>query len=263
MEEKMATISDYFDQAQLSQAAYALNLEKDMFGADYPNYLERLVNGGMSTEQANDFANKYKVIDLYTDPASGFSGVLFEDTSGKIFMAIRGTEPTAFSTDWPTNIADIGSDGIAIEQGIAMYNWYQRLKTPVGSQAIQYIYHKEESVLGVITKPASLEPTIVAVTASGEHEGGGLYGKSEIAVTGHSLGGHLAMIMSRLAPNLVTSVLTFNSPRFDTDFSFNWSTIPLPRLTLSSTALTSEGFFDLLGDGQYAPADDYLWRQAA
>lgn len=225
----MNTIEGYCWQSQLSEAAYAQNLSKDMSGENDESYIQALTNNGkgMSIEQAKTFANKYKVIDQYTDESSGFSGVVFEDTSGKIFMAIRGTEPTAFSTDWPTNIADIGSDGIAIEQGIAMYNWYQRLKTPVGSQALQYIYHKEESVLGVITKPASLEPTIVTVTESGDSEGGGLYGKSEIAVTGHSLGGHLAMIMSRIAPNLVKSVLTFNSPCFDTNYSFDWSTIPL------------------------------------
>jgi len=98
-------------------------------------YERKLIQGGMSLTQATSFADEYTVIDQYTDEASGFSGVVFEDTSGKIFMAIRGTEPTAISTDWPTNIADIGSDGIAIEQGIAMYNWYQRLKTPVGSQS--------------------------------------------------------------------------------------------------------------------------------
>jgi hypothetical protein len=56
---------------------------------------------------------------------------VFQDTSGQIFMAMRGTEPAEISTDWSTNIGDIGADGIAIEQGIAMYNWYQRLRSPV------------------------------------------------------------------------------------------------------------------------------------
>ena len=251
----MATINDYFEQARLSEAAYASNLTKDMFGGGNPGnpsaYAKELIKSGMSDTQAVDFSNKYKVVDQYTDPESGFSGTVFEDTSGKIFMTIRGTEPTAFTTDWPTNIADIGSDGIAIDQGIAMYNWYQRLITPVGSQAIQYIYHKEESILGVITKPASLEPTIVTITESGENEGGGLDGVTDFTVTGHSLGGHLAMIMSRIAPNLVTSTLTFNAPRFDTNLALDWSTIPFSHLTLSTTALTSEGFFDLLEDAEY------------
>jgi hypothetical protein len=250
----MATINDYFEQAQFSQAAYASGLIKNMFGGGEPgkpsNYAKLLINGGMSETQAIAFANKYTVVDQYEDPASGFSGTVFRDESGKVFMAMRGTEPTAFSTDWPTNIADIGSDGIAIDQAIAMYNWYQRLITPVGSQAIQYIYHKEENVLGVIKKPATLEPTIVTVTESGENEGGGLDGVTDITVTGHSLGGHLAMIISRIAPDLVTSTLTFNAPRFDTNLALDWSDIPYSHLTLSTTALTSEGFFALLRDSE-------------
>jgi len=76
--------------------------------------------------------------------------------------------------------------------------------------------------------------------------GGGLVGASDVAVTGHSLGGHLAMIMSRIAPDLVTSTLTYNAPRFDTNLAVDWSNFGYPHLTLSSTALTSDGFFDLL-----------------
>ncbi len=251
----MATISEYFEQARLSEAAYSEGLESGWLGGGTEQkpsrYTLQLIDGGMSKTQAIDFANKYKVIDQYTDTESGFSGTVFEDTSGKIFMVIRGTEQTAFTTDWPTNIADIGSDGIAIDQAIAMYNWYQRLITPEGGGATQYIYHKEISVLGVIIQPAWLEEETWVIGGSGEHEGGGLVGKSDIAVTGHSLGGHLAMSMSRIAPNLVTSAMTFNSPRFDTNLALDWSTIPFSHLTLSTTALTSEGFFDLLEDAEY------------
>ena len=246
----MATISEYSEQAQLSQAAYASGLIKDMLGGgntgDPSGYADLLIDGGMSETQAIDFANKYTVVDQYEDPESGFSGTVFQDTSGKVVMAMRGTQPTAFLTDWPTNIADIGSDGIAIDQGIAMYNWYQRLITPVGSEAVQFVYHKEISALGKIINPAWLECKKVTVEGAGVNEGGGLVGKSDIAVTGHSLGGHLAMIMSRIAPDLVTSTLTFNAPRFDTNFALDWSVIPFPQLTLSTTALTCEGFFDLL-----------------
>lgn len=109
---------------------------------------------------------------------------------------------------------------------------------PVGSTVTQYIFHKETTVwIGegqgeVIATPAMLERTSVVVTATGENEGGGLEIADNVAVTGHSLGGHLAMILSRIAPDLVASTLTFNAPGFDTN--------------LSEFALTSEGFFDLL-----------------
>ena len=108
------------------------------------------------TDQAIDFANKYKVIDQYTDPESGFSGTVFEDESGKLFMAMRGTEPFAFPpTDWSTNIADIGSDGIAIDQSIAMYNWYQRLDNTGGySRRFNMFTTRKRAYLGIITNPA-------------------------------------------------------------------------------------------------------------
>ena len=170
----MATISEYFDQAQLSEAAYSVGLQSGWFGGgteqDPSSYALQLMDEGkgMSKTQAIAFANKYKVIDQYTDPESGFSGTVFQDTSGKVFMAMRGTQPSAVFTDWPTNIADIGSDGIAIDQAIAMYNWYQRLITPEGGEATQYIYHKEISASGEIIQPAWLEEKTVVVTGKGE-----------------------------------------------------------------------------------------------
>ena len=142
----MITIKEYYEQAKLSSAAYAGSLNKNMTKDELITAL--LESGKFTEEMAEDFANTYKVIDQYTDPYSGFSGTVFENTSnktgssGKIYMAMRGTQPTSGS-DWSTNIADIGSDGVAIDQAIAMYNWYQRLKSPVGSVVTQYQYHKE------------------------------------------------------------------------------------------------------------------------
>jgi len=253
----MATINDYFEQSQLSLAAYALDLTGGMSGSspDSATYIAALKVAGLTQTQAESFANQYKVIDQSTDPVSGFSGTVFKDASGKIFMAMRGTEnpftSVAGIVDWSANIANIGSDGIAINQGIAMYNWYQRLITPVKSTATQYIYHKETTnLLGQIDQPAYLEKTSVVVTDTGANAGGGLVGASNVAVTGHSLGGQLAMMMSRIAPGLVHSVTTYNAPGFDTNLAFDWSTISLTHLKLSTTALTSKGFFDLLRNAE-------------
>ncbi|MGB3210182.1 MAG: hypothetical protein WBB19_05710 [Desulforhopalus sp.] len=243
----MTTISEYFEQALLSEAAYAEGLEKNWIGGGVvgnpSQYARALIEKSMSETQAIAFANKYKVVDQYTDPESGFSGTVFQDTSGKIFMAIRGTEGLTALGDWSTNFGDIGADGIAIEQGIAMYNWYQRLITSVvvdgtAVAVTQYEYHKETTVwLGQgqgeeILTPAYLEEKSVEVTKSGGLVNGA--GVFDFAVTGHSLGGHLAMIMSRIAPDSATSTLTYNAPGFDAN--------------LNTFALTSDGFFDLLRD---------------
>jgi len=149
-----------------------------MAGEAYPGYVTKLIDAKMDQVQAIAFANKYTVIDQYTDPVSGFSGTLFQDVSGKKkYLAMRGTEnpftSTAGIADWAENIANIGSDGIAINQGIAMYNWYQRLITPVGSKATQYIYHKETTnLLGQINQPAWLAFKLgVALERHGDHAG--------------------------------------------------------------------------------------------
>ncbi|HKI59835.1 MAG TPA: hypothetical protein VKA23_02265 [Mariprofundaceae bacterium] len=253
----MATISNYFDQAQLSQAAYALGLQQGWSGGgteqDPSPYALQLIDGGMSKVQAIEFASTYTVVNQFTESGGifgqgeGFSGTVFKDKAGKYYMALRGTEGGLFSAagliDWTqADIADIGGDGIAIHQAVEMYNWYQRLITPVGQTAAQYIYHEE--VVGVdiqtgnglvLQTPASLEKTEVIVTgASGAYEGGYLAGmQDKMIAIGHSLGGHLAMIMSRVDPNRISTVSTYNAPAFDPPVG-----TPFP--------LTTQGFFDLL-----------------
>lgn len=89
----MATITDYFAQAQLSMTAYAVGLQPGMFGAaNYPAYVAALVDAGMSTSQATEFANTYTVIDQSpeNDP-TGFSATIFADQDGNKYFAIRGS----------------------------------------------------------------------------------------------------------------------------------------------------------------------------
>lgn len=65
----MATVTDYFAQAQLSMAAYAVELQPGMFkAADYPGYVAALVDAGMSQRQAEEFANTYSVVEQYPTP---------------------------------------------------------------------------------------------------------------------------------------------------------------------------------------------------
>jgi hypothetical protein len=87
----MATISSYFEQAQLFLAAYALNLQQGMSGSSQTlAYLDALTFAGMSKKQAEVFANSYAVVNQFTD-SSGFSATVF-DKGGVKYFAIRGTE---------------------------------------------------------------------------------------------------------------------------------------------------------------------------
>ncbi len=222
----MTTITDYFAQAQLSMAAYA-SLQSGMFGKDYPGYVAALVDKGMSQKQAELFATTYAVIDQYTDPATGLSATLFSK-AGVNYFAIRGTEAGVFSgaLDWLTNVADVDAEGIAVQQGLALFNYLQRLQGAAGNPVVQYSYNPVTKTLGTYTGTAS----------------GLLSGQTTpMTVTGHSLGGQLAMIMSRLVPGMVSAVYTYNAPGFDTTL----------RTTLFP--LTSEGFFNALRNVPIGP----------
>ena len=225
----MATIANYFEQAQLSMAAYALNLLPGMSGRLDAGYIAALTGptAGMSDAQAKDFADTYTVVDQFTDSLTGFSGTVFADSSGNKYFAIRGTEGLfSFSgaVDWLTNVADVSWDGIAIRQGIALFNYLQRLQGGAGNAVVQYTYDSITKTIGTTTGTAN-----------------GLLSGQAVSVTGHSLGGQLAMMMSRLAPGMVNSVYTYNAPGFDT------------TLRTNLFPLTSEGFFNLLTNAPIGP----------
>ncbi len=219
----MTTINNNCEQAQLSIAAYALELQRGAFGFQNTEYVGALRIAGMSQIQAETFANTYTVIDQFSDSISGFSGTIF-DKGGVKYAAIRGTEGFTFSgySDWLTNVGEVGPHGIAIRQGIALFNWMQRLYAAEGNPVVQYAFNP---IAGTIN------------TTAGAIANGLLAGQPSLSVTGHSLGGHLAMIMSRLAPGLVREVTTFNAPGFD----------------IFGTGMTSERFFNLLRNAVIGP----------
>lgn len=227
----MTAIADYFEQAQLSQAAYALNLLRGMSGSNQTtDYINSLMTAGMSSSQAEEFANTYAVLDQYTDPTTGLSATVFHNVeTGEVIFAIRGTEWSL--QDWiGANFGDIGADGIAIGQGISLYNYLQRLLTPEGELApqVEYVPAEVEPITNDVI-PASVQEVDPA-------EGlGYLVDAIDITVTGHSLGGHLAMMMSRFAQGLVGSVYTYNAPGFGVVDGDN-------------------GFFDLLEEALIAPS---------
>jgi len=75
----MSTITNYFEQAQLSLATYALNLQAGMIGAADANYTKALTDTDMSATQAADFANTYTVLAQSVPTTNGFSATLFQN----------------------------------------------------------------------------------------------------------------------------------------------------------------------------------------
>ncbi len=199
-------ITNYYENAQLSLAAYALGLTPGM-GKDNPNYIQALKDAGMVENQAIEFTSRYSVIHQYTDPATGFSATIFQKDTETV-IAFRGTElsfPDIYNTDLGDllNDASLALGGIAADQIISMYNYYQRLVHQPGEAVPQ---------LSKIVGDSGTHLYLDWVVGIG-------FGKQAemtwpLTVTGHSLGGHLGMAFGRLFNSNVKQLYTYNTPGF-------------------------------------------------
>lgn len=123
----------FYEQSVLALAAYS-NLSA---GISEDKYTDALEDGGdgMSAAQAAAFADRYTVVDQYTDPASGFSATVFEDALGKRTLAIRGTQVSE-GMDLIADI-DLMLSGAASRQIVALYNYVQRLQGTINQDVAQ------------------------------------------------------------------------------------------------------------------------------
>lgn len=196
---------------------------------------------GTGQSEAQRFADDYKVVNQYVSDvnqfenmplglANGFSATLFEDADGNFTLAMRGTEITDLG-DLDADFKDIAIDGIALKQATSLFNYYQRLITPETEHALQIVFHEQQSLVDGAINQEFVRYGSLAEVALGEVT---LYNYFTIAessdktlgigaippggsfdIVGHSLGGHLAMIMSRLDPERVNEVYSFNGAYFD------------------------------------------------
>jgi len=110
----MSTINEYFQQSELSLAAYANLIAGKPSQAD-------LIGAGMSLKQAEHFAATYRVVDQWNNNSIGLSATVFElldangNPTGQQTLAIRGTEP-ATPTDLLTGAIDIYALGSTLVQ---------------------------------------------------------------------------------------------------------------------------------------------------
>ncbi|TNC96536.1 MAG: outer membrane adhesin-like protein, partial [Rhodocyclaceae bacterium] len=204
--------------------------------------------------------NQYTVPSFFGLTGSGFSATVFEslDQPGKYTFAVRGTEPTKAS-DLSADAFGIGGQGIALRQAIDLYNYRKSLGTASG-QIYKAAYLKVDAPATALLTPLWLASTLPGLrevynAAKTLLEGQGFWvegstvstlalGDSNVVpvsagleagrrtatvqlgssydVVGHSLGGHLVMVLGRL-DNSAASVETFNPPFFDPFTSVNLS----------------------------------------
>jgi Ca2+-binding RTX toxin-like protein len=163
-----------YNNAELALAAYA-DLDDSKSTADEAN-IDALIDAGMSNKQAQEFAARYtEVVAQYNDLLSGFSATVFKSSSGQLTLAIRGTDQVpGADTDDDLNIL---ANGVAQQQITELYDWWSA---------------------------ARLSGDLATALA----------GDPVIDVTGHSLGGHLAMAFGSLFAEQTGSVTVFNAPGF-------------------------------------------------
>ena len=233
----MSTIQDLFQQAQLAEAAYS-----DFFN-NPGNPIRALTTGAgkFSDAQAAAFVVEWSVVNQLPDTSNGFSGTLFRNTAGQYTYSLRGT---ADATDLMADAGDVLADGIALDQIVDMYNYWQSLTHTGVYQAVKLNTLATETAslnAAYLLSPAAGLAYEATLRASGYiidaptrsvrkiefvsstqlsdarlQSGSGLLPVGSVVnVDGHSLGGHLAMTFSRLFPSATNSVVAVNGAGFN------------------------------------------------
>jgi len=207
----MNSINNAFINALLAEASY-VNLKNEM---DEDEIRIALNRNALTLPQAQYIANNFEVISAINTNdlmGSGFDAVVWRgraggEFAGQVFVSTRGTEPGGmdlFDAD-----IDLATRGVAYSQVRDMVNWWMSATAKPGEMV------KQIAVLDTSTSVPMPEATgyktFVAgtpVPATGE-----LYGQVNAitAVNGHSLGGYLATVFTRLFGQSVNEVQTFNS----------------------------------------------------
>lgn len=229
------------DTAQLALAAYGQfyqqgkPLERDLTTLNTDE-------SGFAVAQAARFIEMFEIaIPTYNDATSSnpntsfdvtvFAGPVMGSSAGNrnIYIAFRGTQQKFESPDDLIGAsAKILTEGAAVDQIVAMYNWFQRVATPNGRSVVQYGVVE----IDLLTLPPEgavrLGPAIDVVTGTTRYlvrrpdavANGDLVKlmvgdpDGRVTVTGSSLGGHLAMAFAGLFPQSVSQAVAFNSPGF-------------------------------------------------
>jgi len=162
--------------------------------------LERKLSDSLTPSLAKYVGDNFKVLNQWTDPSmSGFSVTVFEDkATSQTYVSLRGTEFPSRDV-WPDANVVFGT-GLAQSQILAMVNWYLRATARAGDAVMQLLASTHNVSAGRI------EHDTVTITAAANGE---LYGRTAY-VNGHSLGGHLATVFTRLYDSRVRQTFSYN-----------------------------------------------------
>ena len=198
--------SDEHVKALLSKLAY----ENLSTGFNFSN-----LNSNFSIAEKNYLNENFEVLSVSDNNNSGFQGCFLKNTkTNEIIYAIRGTE-----TDKLEDIdddLDIIDSGMAYKQFIDAYNYYIKTVTATGDTGKLLKYDNQQPTEGTAYIDTGDGHYIYFEDFTGTGNG-----YSNISITGHSLGGHLAALLSVVTGNEAT---IFNAPGYKDqpklDFSY-------------------------------------------
>ena len=204
--------SRYYTMSVLSGATYASDSD---FNSELGTTLGGIVGPGKQYQEVHQQGAGFGDY--------GFAAYVFADKSNPTAKTIsfRGTEPLD-----PLDIAadaDIATKGAALQQIVDMYNYVSRLKTGTTDQAQQYaLTYSLIPPLDGTPYATDLSPLAVgqlpkyySVQQVGSVTGLGIINPGDtVNLTGHSLGGELALAAGKLFTDKTNQVYTYNALGF-------------------------------------------------
>jgi len=218
----MPTTEELFDYARLADAAY-IDLSKVLYWDPAAVAAAAVSQERLPLKLAEDTftLSGWQVVayDDLDNKTTGFASTLFKGPGEEYVLGIRGTESGLGSWEdlFKADLKEIGFLGLALSQAVSMVNFVLRL-TSSGTNILQL----DLKYSTADTPPAAsnhigtknawlwLEPRATGATGLNA-----IPANTQIDVTGHSLGGHLAGLATRLFPNLFDQAVLFNAPGFD------------------------------------------------
>ena len=251
----MINNNDIYQLTQLAEASYAdfwlSGAEKVVTPDMVLGRLERL-SPKIKGDQATSITSQWSVASHQKNTENGFSATLFHakdsNNPDQYVLAFRGTETgltTVYDDLADADLLDIVRDGLAMDQIVDMYNYWQQLKAPKGSAYQVAILETDYTLTAAYAAAIAGGPLAVLAyreylqsrtdivideplgkvrkinfnyqsnqVFNDERSAGLGINPSSVTVVGHSLGGHLAAAFSRLFPNDVTEALMINGAGF-------------------------------------------------
>jgi Ca2+-binding RTX toxin-like protein len=194
----MSTIPDLFQQAQLSEAAYANFIDSagNLLTTD-ADVIAALRGRDFGESQAIAFVQSWRIVSQFSESgvsSNGFSATLIErldanqQPTGQYTLAIRGSNDIR---DFVGADLDLAVTGLARNQLVSMLNYVLRLKAGENGLTQQ-----------LTLDGAGLTSKFVSGAGPGIDPG-------QVVVSGHSLGGYLSQVYQRIFGSV--GVYTYNS----------------------------------------------------